>query len=265
MSDEPVIWHYGLMAERWAACITDTPELPFLEKAIARYGQPVLDLACGTGRLLLPLLRAGVDVDGCDLSGDMLHFCRQQAAREGLVPNLYEQPMHALTVPRMYRTIYLCGSFGLAGSRKKDLATLRRCHAHLEGGGALLLDIEAEYASPESWAMWLEEQRRDLPQPWPEEGARRIAADGSEHVAYFRYLDFDPLEQQYTRQARLEKWQAGERVAWEVYTLRGNIYLKNEVLLMLEMAGFREVSVYGGYRDEAATAADSTLVFAATK
>jgi 2-polyprenyl-3-methyl-5-hydroxy-6-metoxy-1,4-benzoquinol methylase len=32
----------------------------------------VLDVACGSGRLLLPLLRAGIDIDGCDISGDML-------------------------------------------------------------------------------------------------------------------------------------------------------------------------------------------------
>jgi hypothetical protein len=28
------LWHYGLMAERWAECIHDTPEPPFLEKAM---------------------------------------------------------------------------------------------------------------------------------------------------------------------------------------------------------------------------------------
>jgi SAM-dependent methyltransferase len=62
MADEPLVWHYGLMAERWAEADGDTPELSFFLKQIARFGQPVLDVACGTGRLLLPLLRAGIDV-----------------------------------------------------------------------------------------------------------------------------------------------------------------------------------------------------------
>ena len=88
MADEPLVWHYGLMAERWAEFNIDAPELPFFLKQIARFGQPVLDVACGTGRLLLPLLRAGIDVDGCDLSEDMLHHCRTKAARESFNPNL---------------------------------------------------------------------------------------------------------------------------------------------------------------------------------
>jgi len=265
MTDEPVVWHYGLMAERWAESITDTPELPFFEKAIARFGQPVLDLACGTGRLLLPLLRAGIEVDGCDISGDMLQHCRNKATAEGFSPNLYEQPMHAFEIPRKYKTIYICGSFGLAGSRENDLATLRHCYLHLEGGGALLLNIQAEYTFPEAWKLWLRENRQNLPQAWPEEGSRRMAPDGSENIAYFRRVDFDPLEQSYTTEVRLEKWSGGDMVASEEYTLRGNMYFKNELMLMLQAAGFREIMVQGDYTDELATADHKELVFTAIK
>lgn len=254
MTNEPVVWHYGLMAERWAEYIHDAPELPFFEQAIARFGQPVLDVACGAGRLLLPLLRAGIDIDGCDISGDMLYHCRRKVTREGFSPHLYEQPMHAFEISRRYKTIYICDSFGLAGSRENDLATLRRCHEHLEAGGALLLNIQAEYTSPEAWNLWLSENRRALPQPWPHDGVRRVAEDGSENIAYFRQVHIDPLEQAYTRQVRLEKWVSGDMVASEKYTLRGNMYFKNEVILMLRAAGFREITVYGDYSDEFATA-----------
>jgi len=98
------------MAERWAEFNNDAPEVPFFHNAITRFGQPVLDLARGTGRVLLPLLRAGIDIDGCDISGDMLHYCRRKATSEGLHPNLYEQQMHAFELPRRYKTIYICGS-----------------------------------------------------------------------------------------------------------------------------------------------------------
>src|SRR3546814_1605131 len=45
-------------------------------------------------RLLLPYLREGLDVDGCDVSPDMLAHCRAAAEREGLSPNLYAQALH---------------------------------------------------------------------------------------------------------------------------------------------------------------------------
>lgn len=265
MADEPLVWHYGLMAERWAEFNNEAPQLPFFLKQIARFGQPVLDVACGTGRLLLPLLRAGIDIDGCDISGDMLHHCRRKATSEGFSPNLYEQPMQALDLPRRYKTIYICDSFGLSGSRENDLETLRRCHAHLMDHGALLVNIQAEYTSVEAWNLWLSEKRQALPEPWPEEGDRRAALDGSEHVGRFRTVQVDPLEQTFTRQVRLEKWDAGKLVASEEYTLRGNTYFKPELLLMLKTAGFREITVYGDYTAALATADQEELVFVALK
>jgi SAM-dependent methyltransferase len=265
MLDEPVVWHYGLMAERWGTTIHAAPELPFYQQAIARFGQPVLDLACGTGRLLVPLLQTGIDIDGCDISGDMLQYCQRAANRAGFRPHLYEQPMAALDLPRRYKTIYLCDAFGLAGSRANDLATLQRCYAHLEDNGALLLSIQAEYASPESWQLWLREHRQALPQPWPADGDQRVAADGSEHHALFRTIAVDPLEQRYTREVRLEKWVAGTLVAAETYTLRGQMYFKNELLLLLQIAGFREVTVCGDYTAVPATAEHGDLIFTALK
>jgi SAM-dependent methyltransferase len=265
MPDQPIVWHYGLMAERWAETINDAPELPFFQQAIARFGQPVLDLACGTGRLLVPLLRAGIDIAGCDISGDMLHHCRRRAVSAGFNPHVYEQAMSAFDLPRRYKMIYICDSFGLAGSRENDLETLRRCYAHLEDKGALALNIQAEYASPESWNLWLREYRQALPQPWPQDGHPRIAADGSQHLARFRVVDIDPLEQSYTREVRLEKWVSGTLVASEAYTLRGHVYFKNELLLMLNIAGFREMTVRGDYTDEPATADHAELIFTAIR
>ncbi len=193
----------------------------------------------------------------------MLHYCRRKAASEGFTPNLYNQPMHALELPRQYKTIYICDSFGLAGSRKKDLETLKRCYAHLEEGGALLLNLQTEYTSPEAWSLWLRENRDALPEPWPAKSNGRIAADGSEHFGQFRFLHFDPLEQSFIRQVRLEKWKNGELAASEEHTLRGIIYFKHELLLMLNVAGFREIAVHGDYTDDPATADHAELVFTA--
>jgi SAM-dependent methyltransferase len=265
MVEQPKVWHYGLMAERWAEFLHETPELEFLKACIERYGQPVLDLACGAGRLLLPLAQSGIDIDGSDLSQDMLDQCERLASESGLQIDLYPSPMDKLKLPRRYKTIYICGSFGLAGSRERDLAALRSCHAQLDRGGALILNIQAEYTWPESWERWQTGYRASLPEPWPEDGRPRTARDGSEHYGYFRTTDIDPLNQTYAREVRLEKWVDGAMVAEEVYELHGQMYLKSEVELMLKMAGFKEIIVQGDYRPEAATAESEEIVFTAIK
>ena len=263
--DEPLVWHYGLMAERWGEVLTSAPELPFFLREVERHGEPVLDVACGAGRLLVPLLQAGVDIDGCDISTDMLAQCRKAAAGAGLEARLFAQRMDALDLPRRYRTIYICDSFGLAGSREKDLATLRRCHEHLLDGGALIVTIDAEYTDQEAWDHWLPSGWQGMPEPWPEETRARVASDGTEHRARFRFLAVDPLEQEYTREVELEKWQDGALVGSETLVLRGSMYLKNEVVLMLRVAGFVEITVRGDYTDEPASASSEKLVITAIR
>ena len=145
-----------------------------------------------------------------------------------------------MTLPRRYRTIYIASSFGLGGSRERDLEGLRRCHEHLEPGGALIFNIDAEYTAADAWDRWLPAYRGALPEPWEIDDEPRVAADGSEHFGSFRTIDMNPLEQTYTLEVQLEKRRDGKVVAEEQYTLRGGAYMKPEVLLMLQVAGFSE-------------------------
>src|SRR2546428_10669837 len=190
-------WHYGLIAKWWSEFNDDfrPHEIPYFQRYIERDGQPALDVACGTGRLLLPYLRAGLDVDGCDVSADMVALCREKAEREGLSPTLWAQPMHELDPPRTYRTIYVCSAFGLASKREQDLEALRRFREHLEPGGTLLVDIEVPYADTPQWPYWLKEERAQLPKPPREPRERKRASDGSEYALSARHLELDPLEQ----------------------------------------------------------------------
>jgi len=75
-------WHHGLVAEWWAEFELEGPEIQYFRRFVEE-GQPALDAGCGAGRLLIPWLRAGLDVDGCDASADMVALCRERARREG--------------------------------------------------------------------------------------------------------------------------------------------------------------------------------------
>ncbi len=60
-------------------------------------------------------------------------------------------------------------------------------------------------------------------------------------------------------------WRNGELVEEEEHSLRINFYFKNELLLLLERAGFTDIVVHGDYRDETATRDSDFLVFVAKK
>ena len=91
--------------------------------------------------------------------------------REGLdPPNLYAQAMHELELPRRYRTIIVCGAFGLGGERDHDVEALRRLFEHLEPGGTLVLDNEAPFAQPGLWRCWVKEERNGASARVPRRG-----------------------------------------------------------------------------------------------
>jgi SAM-dependent methyltransferase len=257
-------WHYGVIARWWAEFNKSGPEIDYF-RSFVEAGQPALDVACGTGRLLLPFLRDGLDVDGCDISPDMLELCREAAEREGLEPNLYAQAMHELELPRRYRTIYVCGGFGLGSTREQDVEGLRRLHHHLEPGGLLVLDNEVPYADGALWQYWLQEKRQELPRPRRPPGGRRVGSDGAEYELRSRVLDLDPLDQSATLEMQAFMWRDGELVAEEEHLLTMRLYFRNELVLMLENAGLAEVEVRGHYSDAEPTGDDDFLVFLARK
>ena len=258
----PQTWHYGLIAEWWAEFNHDGPEIEYFGRFVAD-GQPALDAGCGTGRLLLPWLRAGLDVDGCDVSADMLELCRARARREGLEPALFVTPLHELDPPRRYRAIVVCGVFGIGSTRAQDQEALRRIHDALEPGGILLLDNEVPYSKAGLWRKWAKEERDRLPAPWPESGTFRRTDDGTEYELRSRTTAVDPLDQTATMEMRAEKRRDGKAVATEERTITLRAYFRDELLLMLERAGFADVTVLGEYNGAEPTADDDFLVYVA--
>jgi SAM-dependent methyltransferase len=257
-------WHYGVVARWWAEFNTTGPEIDYFRRYVEA-GQPALDLACGAGRLLLPYLREGLDVDGADVSADMLALCREAAEREGLSPNLYAQPKHELDLPRRYRTIFMCGALGVGSTRAEDMQALERVYEHLEPGGTFVLDNEAPYAEGNGWKYWEQAARTELPRPRRPPGERKVGSDGAEYELRSRVLDLDPLEQRMTMAMHALMWRDGELVAEDEHELTLTLYFKDEILLMLERAGFVDLTVAAALTDAEPTGADDFLVFTARR
>jgi SAM-dependent methyltransferase len=119
-----------------------TGDLPYWTDLARAAGGPVLEVGCGTGRVHLPLLRAGVDVDGIDLHPGFLEVLEQKAAAEGLAPRAILADMRDFTMPRRYALVVVpFRAFLLNLTAEDQLRTLRCCREHLESGGRLVIDL----------------------------------------------------------------------------------------------------------------------------
>jgi SAM-dependent methyltransferase len=261
-------WHHGLVARWWAEFEEPEPDaLAWYRGAVERFGQPVLDLGCGTGRLLLPLAAAGIDIDGTDVSADMIGLAAERARRAGLSPRLAVQPLHELEMPRTYRLAFMCGVLGIGGRRDRDAEALRRVLRLLEPGGALVVDHRLPYdgLDEERWARWLPGRRASVPRPWPDAGDRRTAADGDEIELLTRLADLDPLVQRQVFAMRARLWRDGRVVREEERTLVEALYFAQEVRGMLEAAGFADIVVEAAYAGRPAAPDDGAVLFIARR
>ncbi len=229
----------GLATLHWAAVSQEgsgqREDPARLRGAVERYGQPALEVGCGTGRLLLELRQQGYAVDGCDLSLEMLYLCAEAARQRGLGVDLYWQAMQDLHRPRRYRSILVpCGSFMHLVARAEALEALRRFHAHLLPEGALLLELYLGHGFP---------LPRVLPAEWKLVRKLRPESEGSSLLVEKRAYAADPLEQIFTDQRRYTLLRQERVVREEVRPARYRWYGKVEVSVMLAWAGFQEIDV----------------------
>jgi SAM-dependent methyltransferase len=141
-ADDPALFYTGLVASLYTPLRSFAPDADTYARFIGKYGEPALELGCGTGDPILELRERGLDVDGIDISADMLDVCRARAAQLGVEVNVYEQRMEAMDLGRTYRSIFLAGpTFNLLPDDNVAVASLERIRAHLAPGGGALVPL----------------------------------------------------------------------------------------------------------------------------
>ena len=199
---------------------------------------PVLDLGCGTGRVLIPLLEAGVDADGVDLSVAMLDRLRAKATNQGFRPRLLAAGMRDFTMPRRYaRVICAFNVFAHCETMEDQLATLRCCREHLQPGGALVLHISYPGAS-----LWLGPDGEPILEHEttnPETGNRLQIYDR-------RFKDVVNQRQHSEIEVR-ELDASGRLVASHHSQARQRWVYRYELELLLSLAGFARWEIQGGF------------------
>lgn len=119
-----------------------TPDIDYYVARAKAANGPVLELGCGTGRVTLPMLQAGADVDGVDLEPTMLRRLEAKAAALGLAPRVTQGDMRDFTMPRRYAlALVTFRSFMHLHTTEDQLKALRCIREHLEPGGALVMNL----------------------------------------------------------------------------------------------------------------------------
>ena len=109
-------------------------------------GDPILELGCGTGRILLPMAEAGHRVYGLDFSTQMLARCRQKL--DAMPPDVRERVrliqgnMAAFDLDEKFRLVTIpFRPFQHLLEVGEQKNCLRAAHKHLEPGGKIILDL----------------------------------------------------------------------------------------------------------------------------
>jgi SAM-dependent methyltransferase len=139
---------YAFVAEFYDHVVPyrDRPDAAFFVEAAQESGGPVLEVGCGTGRVLVPTARAGIEVVGLDLSLYMLDVCRERLRREpeGVQSRvqLVQADMRDFELSRTFHLVTVpFRPFQHLITVDDQLLCLRRIHSHLADDGRLILDL----------------------------------------------------------------------------------------------------------------------------
>jgi SAM-dependent methyltransferase len=247
-------WDYsGLAAQTYDLWFGSEPfwDQKFFFDRIVQNGGGALELACGTGRLLVPFLRDGLNVEGVDASREMLDICRHKAAAVGVSPVLHQQLIQEFAIPRCFSTIYIpAQSFQIIVDRSEATHGLVRAREHLEPGGELIVT---------------------LGQTWNEIGAdgeerlTRVATRGDGSVARVysstRTIAAECIQELRVRFEIVLNDVVTDSLRWPTARLRW--YEPDDFTSMLRTAGFQSVQLQIGYDGPSGTEKD--LIFLARR
>ena len=139
---------YGFVAEFYdfVEPYRQRPDVDFYVELARRSAGPVLEIGCGTGRILLPVARSGVTITGLDLSPGMLEVCRRKLAQEPVEVQarvtLREDDMRDFDLGQTFALATTpFRAFQHLETAEEQLSCLAAIRRHLQPGGTLVLDL----------------------------------------------------------------------------------------------------------------------------
>jgi ubiquinone/menaquinone biosynthesis C-methylase UbiE len=199
---------------------------------------PVLDIACGTGRILLPCMQAGADMDGLDLAEGMLATLRKKAETLKLSPGLHQGDMSDFRLARRYALIMITFNAVIHNmTQEAQIRCFQRCREHLLPGGVLAFDTFfpglAAIGAPENTRVLELETRH----PQTGQTVRQYDTRTYDRVAQTQHSinDIEFLD----AAGNVQTTHRSEFTTRFIY--------KEEMALLLRVAGFSRWEIYGDF------------------
>jgi SAM-dependent methyltransferase len=139
-TEDPIVRYY----DETLACAGESEITWYVDK-VKTYGGPVLDLACGTGRIALLLAQKGFSVVGIDLSEGMLNLFKEKLHREPEPVRdrvvVQKGSMSDFHVDQKFGTVVCCDAFFHNVTVEQEIGCLTSVAAHVKPGGRVLFNI----------------------------------------------------------------------------------------------------------------------------
>ena len=224
-------------------------DVEFYSERLADCQGKILEPGVGTGRILIPLLERGLDVDGFDVSTEMLDICQTNCDQRGLQPNIFEGKMESFSLDEKYEAIIVpTGSFLLLHSREESIKALHNFHDHLTNGGRLIIDtflqtdLSTNNVSTRTW------------QP----------KDDEMITLETKIVEVDHINQHTVSHHRYEKWRGGELIQTELEQFPLRWYGVEEFKTILEQVEFEDIVISADYKyGQYPTHPEQTITFEA--
>lgn len=236
----------------------DKPEVPqneldFYLGYVRKTKKAILEVMCGSGRFLIPMLRMGYQVEGLDNSKDMLNACLEKCKKEGLTPVLHEQAVAQMKLSKSYELILVpAASFGLITDRNEVLESLTKLYKHLLPGGTLVLEVETPNSQPQRSGIWNGKWFTKMSdnELIVQSGISKPYDDRNKIVNYL---------------IRYEHIKKGKLIDTEFQEFNLRLYEKEEIYTLLEKGGFVDIQCFKAFTRSPSDHKDAELTFECRK
>ena len=240
----------------------ERPDVDFFVYEARTSGGPVLEIGCGTGRVLIPTARSGIEIVGLDLSEHMLDRCRANLATEAeevrARATLVRGDMRSFDLGREFRLATIpFRPFQHLTTVEDQFSCLRSVHNALADGGQLILDI----FNPKLEALVADDVGVEI-----EEETKFTAPDGSRVRRTHRFSGRDLFNQIVYAELIYYVTRPDGREERLVHAFPMRYLYRFEAEHLLARAGFRVDTVYADYdRSLFGSTYPGELIFLATK